>query len=127
MGNKCGDAVSITLNGTKFAIPKDVEPIVNKGGQRITETQGYGDGTADGYFSVITPGITGLKVKINDSNRAAFEAACGLASMPIVYETIGSSFELTGCIVGDFGISSTKKISDEFAVSVTDGSGIRES
>lgn len=127
MGNKLGDAVSITFNGTKFAIPKDVEPIVNKGGQRITETQGYGDGTADGVFSVITPGITGLKVKLNDSNRAAFEECCGLSSMPIVYETVGSSFELTGCIVGDFGFSSTKKVTDEFSVSVTDGSGIRES
>ena len=36
MGNKLGDAVSITLNGTKFACPKDIEPIVNKGRQKIT-------------------------------------------------------------------------------------------
>ncbi len=127
MGNKLGDAVSITLNGTKFACPKDIEPIVNKGGQKITETQDYGDGTADGYFSVVKAGITGLKAKINDSNRAAFDAACKLASMPVVYETIGSSYECTGCIVGETGVSTTKKITDEFAITVTDGSSIRES
>ena len=127
MGNKAGDAVSITLNGTKFAIPKDVEPIVNKGGQRATESQTFGDGTSEGYFSVIAAGITGLKVKLKDSNRKAFEDACSLESMPIVYETVGSSYECTGYIVGDFGVSSTKKITDEFAIVVSDGAGIRES
>ena len=32
MGMKIGDAVSLTLNGAKFAIPKDTEPEVIKGG-----------------------------------------------------------------------------------------------
>ena len=39
---KNGDAVSLTLNGVKYAIPKDCEPMVIEGGETITETQQFG-------------------------------------------------------------------------------------
>lgn len=124
---KIGDAVSLTVNGTKFAIPKDVEPIVVKGGEVISETQGYGDGTADAYHSIIVPKITGLKCKISDDNRDAWESACKQDSIPIVLECVSKSYELTGCIVGEIGVSSTKATTDEFEVHAQDGGGIRES
>lgn len=124
---KIGDAVSLTLNGTKYAIPKDVEPIVTKGGKTISEVQGYGDGTADGYISIVIPKITGLKCKISDDNRDAFEEARKMPSIPIVLECVSKSYELTGCIVGEVGISATKSVTDEFEVNATDGGGIRES
>jgi len=126
MANKTGDAVSLTLNGTRFACAKDIEPLVDKGGRKITESQGYGDGTSDGYVGVVVPSISGLKVKVSEENRDAFEAALGNPAMPIVYETVGSTYELTGYIAGEVKVSTTKKLSDEFTVYATDGS-IRES
>lgn len=127
MATKIGDAVSITLNGTKFAIPKDTEPQVTKGGKKISEMQTYGDGTAEGYLSVVIAKITGLKCKISEENKAAFETACSASSIPIVLECVSKSFELTGCIVGEIEISATKSITNEFEVHCTDGGGIRES
>ena len=124
---KNGDAVSITLNGSKFAIPKDTEPNVIKGGETITETQGFGDGTAEPYTSIEIPRITGLKCKISDDNREAFENARKASKIPIVYETLGKSYELTGCVVGAVEISTTKNVTGEFEVHATDGGGIRES
>lgn len=124
---KNGDAVSITLNGTKFAIPKDVEPMVIKGGETISETQQFGDGTAEAYTTLETPRITGLKCKISDENRDAFEAARKNPKIPIVYETLGSSYELTGCLVGAVETSTTKNVTNEFEVHALDGGGIRES
>lgn len=127
MATKIGDAVALILNGTRFAIPKDTEPVVTKGGKTITEVQGYGDGTADGYLSIVVPKITGLKVKISEDNKDAFESARQSTSIPIVLECISKSFELTGCIVGEVGISATKSVTDEFEVDALDGGGIRES
>ena len=124
---KIGDAVSITLNGTKFAIPKDVEPNVIKGGETISEVQAYGDGTADGYVSIVIPKITGLKCKISDDNQDAFESARKNPSIPIVLECVSRSYELTGCIVGEVEISATKRVTGEFEVDAIDGGGIRES
>ena len=43
MAMKIGDAVSLSLNGTIYAIPKDTEPEVTKGGIVISESQEYGD------------------------------------------------------------------------------------
>ena len=36
---KIGDITAITLDGTKYAVPKDTEPHVIKGGETITETR----------------------------------------------------------------------------------------
>jgi hypothetical protein len=124
---KNGDAVSITLNGAKFAIPKDTEPNVIKGGETISGTQQFGDGTAEPYTTLETPRITGLKCKISDDNRDAFENARKMSKIPIVYETLGKSYELTGCVVGAVELSTTKNVTGEFEVHATDGGGIRES
>ena len=66
---KCGDAISLTLNGTKFAIPKDTEPNVIDGGLKVTETQEFGDGTADSYMSNVLAKITGLKIKVTPNAK----------------------------------------------------------
>lgn len=124
---KNGDAVSITIDGVKFAIPKDCEPMVIEGGETITETQQFGDGTAEPYVSIETPKITGLKVKVSDENRAEFNVKRKKTKIPIVYETLGASYELTGCVVGAVEISTTKNISNEFEVHALDGTGIRNS
>ena len=124
---KIGDAISITLNGTIFKIPKDVEPKINKGGETITETQGFGDGTADAYVSIVVPKISGLQVKISDDNREAFETARRTTDIPVVLQCVSKSYECTGCIVGEIDTSATKCLTDEFEIHVTDGSGIRES
>jgi hypothetical protein len=123
---RCGDAIALTLNGTKFAIPKDTEPKVNKGGESITETQGFGDGTADAYVSIVIPKITGLRVKLSDDNRTAFENARKATDIPVVLECVSRSYECTGCIVGEIETSTTRNITEEFEIHVTDGSGIRE-
>lgn len=124
---KIGDAVSLTINGTRFAIPKDTEPNVIKGGETITETQAYGDGTADSYVSNVLPRITGLRVKVSEANKDAFEAARKKPDIPIVLNCIAKSYELTGSIVGEIEISATKQMTSEFEVHCTDGAGIRES
>jgi len=124
---KCGDAISLTLNGVKYAIPKDVEPNVIKGGLKNTDTQDYGDGTADTYQSNVIPKITGLQVKISEANKDAFETACGTPDIPIILETVTKSYELTGSIVGEVEISATRNKTGDFEVRCTDGAGIRES
>lgn len=123
---KVGDAISITLNGTIFKIPKDTEPKVNKGGETITDTQGFGDGTADAVVSIVTPKITGVKVKLSDDNRDAFETARRSTDIPVVLQCVSKSYECTGCIVGEVETSATKRVTEEFEIHVTDGSGIRE-
>lgn len=123
---KVGDAVSLTINGTRFAIPKDTEPNVIKGGETITETQAFGDGTADSYVSNVLPRITGLRVKISEANKDAFETARKKPDIPIVLNCIAKSYELTGSIIGEIEISTTKQITSEFEVHCTDGAGIRE-
>lgn len=124
---KIGDITAITLDGTKYAVPKDTEPHVIKGGETITETQGYGDGTADGYVSIVVPRITGLRVKLSDDNRDAFENARKKVDIPVVLHGVAKSYECTGVIVGEVEVSATRSITEEFEIHVTDGSGIRES
>ena len=124
---KIGDAVSLTLDGAKFAIPKDTEPNVIKGGLKNTDTQDYGDGTADTYMSNVLPKITGLKVKISEANKEVFEKACSTPDIPVLLETVAKSYELTGSVIGEIEISTTKQVTSEFEVRCTDGAGIRES
>ena len=64
---KVGDAVSLTINGIKYKIPKDTEPNIIEGGDTITETQQFGDGTADAYVSRNIARITGLKIKVDET------------------------------------------------------------
>lgn len=125
---KCGDPISLTLNGVYFAIPKDTEPNIIKGGKKITDTQDYCDGTSDSYISNVVAKITGLKVKLSDDNREAFENACATPDIPIIYETVFKTYEMTGSVVaGENEISTTKNITSEFECRCTDGAGIRES
>lgn len=124
---KIGDAVSLSLNGTIFAIPKDVEPEVTKGGIYNSETQEYGDGTGDPYQKKAIGKITGLKVKVPPEQKDAFDAALANSSMPIVLNTLAKSFELSGHIVGEVTISATRGTSSEFEVHASDGAGVRES
>lgn len=124
---KVGDAISLTINGTKFSIPKDTTPVVFDGGETVTETQGYGDGTADAIVSIAIPKITGLKIKINDSNADIFTENRKKTDIPFVLQTVSKTYELTGCIVGEFGVDSTKGMTEEFEIHVTDGTGIRKS
>ena len=124
---KVGDAISLTINGTKFSIPKETTPVVFDGGETVTETQGYGDGTADAVTSIVVPKITGLRVKISSSNEDIFMENKKKTDIPFVLQTVAKTYELTGCIVGEFGVDSTKGITEEFEVHVTDGTGIRKS
>lgn len=121
-----GDAISLTINGVRYAIPKDTEPNVIKGGDKITDTQEYGDGTADSYVSKVIPKITGLRVKISKDNSDAFEQACGTPDIPIILTCVQKSYELTGSVVGEIEISATRGMTGEFEVHATDGTGIRE-
>lgn len=125
---KCGDAISLTLNGTKFAIPKDTEPNVIDGGLKVTETQEYGDGTADSYMSKVIGKITGLKIKVESSLEDAWANACSTPDIPIILECVSRTYELTGSVIGgEVEISSTKNLTNEFEVHCTDGAGIRKS
>ena len=124
---KQGDAISLTLNGTRFPIPKDTEPNVIEGGDVITETQQFGDGTADAYVSRNIAKITGLKVKVPDALDETFKSICSMTDIPIVLQCVAKSYELTGCMVGEIEVSATKRISNEFEVHCTDGTGIRKS
>ncbi|MBQ9149864.1 hypothetical protein IJX73_02925 [bacterium] len=124
---KLGDAVALTLNGTRYKVVKDVEPQINKGGKSASEAQEYGDGTADPYFVNSAGGITGLKVVVEEENADAFEKALGLNSMSVVLECVSKSYECTGFVVGDVTISATKRTTSEFDIKVSDGGGVRES
>ena len=127
MTMKIGDAQSLSLNGSIYAIPKDVEPQVIKGGITISESQEYGDGTADGYQTKSIGKITGLRVKVPEELVDAFKEALANPSMPIVLNTVAKSYELTGYIVGEVSISGTRRLSSEFEVHASDGAGVRES
>ncbi len=124
---KVGDAISLTINGTKFAIPKDTEPNVIEGGDTITETQQFGDGTADAYVSRNIARITGLKIKVSDALDEAFKSVRSMTDVPIVLQCVSKSYEMTGCMVGEVEVSATRRITNEFEVHCTDGSGIRKS
>ena len=124
---KCGDAVALTLNGTRYKIVKGNEPQVNKGGKVIEESQDYGDGTSDAIFSNKPAGITGLQIVVDEENAEAFEKAKGMESMGVVLETVTKSYECTGYILGEVTISSTKRTTSEFEIKVSDGGGVRES
>jgi len=124
---KIGDAISLTINGTKFAIPKDTEPIKYDGGETISESQQYGDGTADGYVSVEIAKFTGVKVKVDENNIDSFNNNKAKTGIPFVLQTVGKTYEITGYIVGNPGISATKSVSEEFEIHCSDGTGIRES
>ena len=125
---KCGDAISLTLNGTKFAIPKDTEPNVIDGGLKVTETQEYGDGTADSYMSKVIGKITGLKIKVPASLEDAWANACSTPDIPIILECVSRTYELTGSVIGgEVEVSTTKNLTNEFKVHCTDGAGIRKS
>lgn len=124
---KCSDAVSISLNGTKYKVLKGIEPQVNKGGKCIEDDQEYGDGTSSGLLSIKPASIAGLQIVIEEENNDAFEAAKGLESMPVVLECISKSYECTGYILGEVTVSATKRTSSEFTIKVSDGSSIRES
>lgn len=124
---KVGDAVSLTINGTKFPIPKDTEPNVIEGGDTITETQQFGDGTADAYVSRNIARITGLRIKVSDALDEAFKSVRSMTDIPIVLQCVSKSYELTGCMVGEVEVSATRRITNEFEVHCTDGSGIRKS
>ena len=75
----------------------------------------------------VLPKITGLKVKISEANKEAFEKACSTPDIPVLLETVAKSYELTGSIIGEIEISTTKQVTSEFEVRCTDGAGIRES
>ena len=125
---KQGDAISLTLNGTKFAIPKDTEPNVIDGGLKVTETQEFGDGTADSYMSNVLAKITGLKIKVTPNLEDAWKNSCSTPDIPIILECVARTYELTGSVVGgEVEISSTKGLTNEFEVHCTDGAGIRKS
>ena len=125
---KCGDPISLTLNGVKYAIPKDTTPNVIKGGLKITDTQDYGDGTSDAVISNVIAKLTGLKVKLSEDNKEAFETACATPDIPVIYECVSKTYEMTGNIVaGETEIDTTRNISGEFEVRCSDGTGIRES
>lgn len=124
---KCGDAVSISLNGTKYKVLKGTEPQVNKGGKVIEEDQEYGDGTSSPYLSNKVASISGLQIVVEEENSDAFEAAKSLGAMPVVLECVSKSYECTGYILGEVTISAPKRTTSEFTIKVPDGAGIRES
>lgn len=124
---KVGDAISLTINGTKFPIPKDTEPNIIEGGDTITETQQFGDGTADAYVSRNIARITGLRIKVGDALDDVFKSVRSMTDIPFVLQCVSKSYELTGCMVGEVEVSATRRITNEFEVHCTDGSGIRKS
>lgn len=124
---RIGDAISLTINGTKFAIPKDTEPQVIEGGDTITSTEQFGDGTADAYVSRNIAKITGLRIKVSDALDSVFKNVRSMTDIPFVLQCVAKSYELTGCMVGDIEVSATRRITNEFEVHCTDGSGIRKS
>jgi len=125
---KVGEAVSLTLNGTKFAIPKDTTPNIIEGGQKASDTQDFGDGSSDTYFTNVPAKITGLKVKVPPALDDAWKAACSTADIPIILECISRTYEMTGSVIGaETEIDATKLITNEFECRCTDGAGIRKS
>lgn len=123
---RCGDAVAITLNGTRYKVPKGLEFQINKGGKRNSEAQDYGDGTSDPYQVIDAAGMTGLQIIVDEENKEAFETTKGLSSIPVVVECVSKSYECTGYIVGDVTVSGTKCTTSEFEIKVSDGGGVRE-
>jgi len=121
---KRGDLISISINGSKFPAPKETEIEVCKGGEMITDTQDYADGTADSVTTIVLPKITGCKLKIDDEDL--FNNLAKTPDLPIIIECVGKSYELTGSIVGEVTVNS-KNISSDFEIRATDGNGIRES
>lgn len=124
---RIGDAVAVTLNGTRYKMVQGIEPQVNKGGLHASESQDYGDGTSDPYMQYQPAGITGLQLVIDEENAESFESAKKLSSMGVVLECISKSYECTGYILGDVTISATKRTTSEFEIRVSDGGGVRES
>ena len=124
---KLGDAVTLTLKGTHYKIVKDVEPEITKGGKIASESQEYGDGTADPVLKIIPGSITGLKIVVEEENESKFAEAQGLDTMAVVLECVSKSYECNGFIVGDVKISATKRTTSEFDIIVSDGAGVRES
>ena len=124
---RIGDAISLTIDGTKFSIPKDTEPMKYDGGETISESQTYGDGTSDAYVSIEAAKITGIKVKVNDDNIDDFKDKKAQTNIPFVLQTVSKTYEITGHIVGNPGISTTKSVTEEFEIHCSDGTGIRES
>lgn len=125
---KGGDAIALTLNGVKFSIPKDVTPTVIDSGIKNTSSEHYGDGTADTIQSVVQGKIKGLKVKIDPAQIDQWKAVCSAVDIPIIYECIACSYEMTGSVIGaEVEIDTTKNQSNEFEVHCTDGSGLRRS
>lgn len=122
-----GDAVAVTLNGTRYKVVQGIEPQVNKGGLHASESQDYGDGTSEPYMQNQPAGITGLQVLVETENEEAFNNAKSLKSMGVVLECLSRSYECTGYILGDVTISSTKRTTSEFEIRVSDGGGVRES
>lgn len=122
-----GDAVAVTLNGTRYKVVQGIEPQVNKGGLHASESQDYGDGTSEPYMQNQPAGITGLQVLVESENEEAFNNAKSLKSMGVVLECLSRSYECTGYILGDVTISSTKRTTSEFEIRVSDGGGVRES
>ena len=84
---KLGDAVALTLNGTRYKVVKDVEPQINKGGKSASEAQEYGDGTADPYFVNSAGGITGLKVVVEEEKLQTVKATRKAIKKEIEEET----------------------------------------
>lgn len=123
---KIGDAISITFDGTKFPIPKGTEIEMQGGGETITETQGYGDGTADSYVSIETPKLKGVKVKVSTDNEEKFEQVRKTPDIPITLQCVAMSVECTGSIVGEITVSTNKLVTNDFEVHVTDGTGFRK-
>lgn len=122
-----GDAVAVTLGGTRYKVVQGIEPQVNKGGLHASESQDYGDGTSEPYMQNQPAGITGLQVLVEPENEEAFNKAKSLKSMAVVLECLSRSYECTGYILGDVTISSTKRTTSEFEIRVSDGGGVRES
>lgn len=124
---KVGDAVSLTANGVKFPIPKDTEPQIIEGGDTITETEQFGDGTANAYISRNIARITGLKIGVSDALLDSFKSVKSMTDIPFVLQCVSKSYEVTGCMVGEIEVSATKRVTNEFEVHCTDGTGIRAS
>jgi hypothetical protein len=121
---KRGDLISISLDGTKFTAPKETEVEIIRGGEMITDTQDYADGTSDSIVTMVIPKITGCKVKVDDEDL--FYKKIKTPDIPIIVECVGKSYELTGSVVGEVTVNN-KNISSDFELRATDGNGIRQS
>lgn len=125
--SRVSDPVALIVNGTRYAIPKETEITVDFGGETITDTQEFGDGTADAVVSMNIAKFMGVKVKVSDSNRETFNADRAKSDIPIVLQCVTKSYEMTGCVVGSKEMTANRELSGEFECRCTDGSGIRVS